>query len=65
MNALRVTCETCGCRTGIRRPVVRGEHFAMVCSGCEAILDVAVPDVPLWLLVLNDPRLPHEPTRRR
>ena len=37
-----VTCECCGNRQAVARPIAAPESFHVVCHGCESILRVEV-----------------------
>ena len=37
-----VTCECCGFRQAVARPIARPERFFVVCHECEGVLQVEV-----------------------
>jgi len=37
-----VTCESCGHRQAVARPIRRAETFHVICHGCEGVLLVQV-----------------------
>ncbi len=39
-----VTCECCGHRQAVARPIARPESFHVVCHECESVLRVEVTD---------------------
>jgi hypothetical protein len=42
-----VTCECCGYRQAVARPIRRPESFHVICHGCEGILRVEVTSADL------------------
>jgi hypothetical protein len=52
-----VTCESCGHREAIARPICRPESFHVICHGCEGVLRVEVTGADL--------RAAHAPAPRR
>ena len=42
-----VTCECCGHRQAVARPIRRPEAFHVVCHECEGVLRVEVTDIDL------------------
>ena len=42
-----VTCECCGHRQAVARPIRRPEAFHVVCHECEGVLRVEVTDTDL------------------
>jgi len=42
-----VTCECCGHREAVARPIRRAETFHVICHGCEAVLMVEVTGADL------------------
>jgi hypothetical protein len=40
---VHVTCDHCGTPVRPARQFKAGDHFRVICPGCEAILDVIVP----------------------
>jgi len=39
-----VTCECCGHRQTVARPIAKPESFYVVCHGCEGVLRVEVSE---------------------
>ena len=42
-----VTCECCGYRQAVARPIRRPEQFHVICHGCEGVLLVEVTSADL------------------
>ena len=42
-----VTCECCGYRPAVARPIRRPEQFHVICHGCEGVLLVEVTSADL------------------
>jgi hypothetical protein len=42
-----VTCECCGHRQAVARPIRRPESFHVICHSCEGVLRVEVTDADL------------------
>jgi len=42
-----VTCESCGYRQSVARPIVHPESFHIICHGCEGVLRVEVTGADL------------------
>ena len=42
-----VTCECCGHRQAVARPIRRAESFHLLCHGCEGVLLVEVTSADL------------------
>lgn len=50
-----VTCECCGNRQAVARPIARPESFHVVCHGCESVLRVEVTLDDLRAAALTTP----------